>query len=98
MTPSFEWAGLASVMVSGTAPLLAALVPVYLERRRISQRARHIPAGDGQQTQESSDSEERTGVSVRIAITPAQGDIVTISVVKGPAAVAQSTAKERAPW
>lgn len=43
MTASFEWAGVASAVVSGLAPVLAALLPGWLERRRSRGRRQGTP-------------------------------------------------------
>lgn len=95
MTASFEWAGLASVVVSAAAPVLAALIPACLERRKARGLGKHSHANEPRKSLVSSDA----GHGVQVDGAGAREVYVIVRVLTTPAAcVICSSAKERAQW
>lgn len=89
MTASFEWAGLVSAVVSAAVPVVAALAPAGLERRR----AKRIHARRRPPVQSCEYSPDGRTVVVEVA----GADRVELIVHAGSAAGGPSS-KERAQW
>ncbi|MDG4860021.1 hypothetical protein P8605_17985 [Streptomyces sp. T-3] len=101
MTTSFEWAGFASVVVTGLSPVLAALLPGCLERLRARRRRATRTPSRGQRGHVLRSGPDVRGEQVvRVSVSGTGGVAVAVHAVGADLAVHVVCAcpKEQGPW